>query len=133
MRVWGLGFGQRGANPKRQTPNPILAMTPSEYGAAREHEKPQDRIAREAKALERRWILESRWKGIRRDYKAADVLRLRGSLRVEHTIARLGAERLWEQLNGDDGEAVRTFGALTGAQAVQMVRAGLQAIYLSGW
>jgi isocitrate lyase len=108
-------------------------MTPTEYGAAREHEKPQDRVAREAKALQRKWILESRWKGVKREYSAADVLRLRGSFRVEHTIARLGAERLWEQLNSDDGEAVRTFGALTGAQAVQMVRAGLQAIYLSGW
>src|SRR4051812_39130473 len=69
-----------------------VGMTPTEYGAAREHEKPQDRIAREAKALERRWILESRWKGVKRDYRAADVLRLRGSFRVEHTIARLGAE-----------------------------------------
>jgi isocitrate lyase len=94
------------------------AMTPTEYGAAREYEKPQDRIAREAKALERRWILESRWKGIRRDYRAADVMRLRGSFRVEHTIARLGAERLWDQLNSEEGEPVCTFGALTGAQAV---------------
>src|SRR5205809_3207244 len=108
-------------------------MTPTEYGAAREHERPQDRVAREAKALPRKSILESRWKGMKRDYAAEDVLRLRGSFRVERTIARLGAERLWEQLNDDSGEAVRTFGALTGAQAVQMVRAGLQAIYLSGW
>jgi isocitrate lyase len=108
-------------------------MTPTEYGAAAEHEKPQDRIAREAKALERKWILDNRWKGVQRDYSAEDVLRLRGSLRLEYTLARLGAERLWAQLHGEDGEAVRTFGALTGAQAVQMVRAGLQAIYLSGW
>jgi isocitrate lyase len=108
-------------------------MTPTDYGAAIEHEKPQDRIAREAKALERKWILDNRWKDLQRAYSAEEVLRLRGSLRLEYTLARLGAERLWEQLNVEDGEAVRTFGAMTGAQAVQMVRAGLQAIYLSGW
>ena len=108
-------------------------MTPTEYGAAAEHEKVQDRIAREAKALERKWILDNRWKGLQRGYSAEDVLRLRGSLRLEYSLARLGAERLWKQLHSEDGEAVRTFGALTGAQAVQMVRAGLQAIYLSGW
>src|SRR5438552_12121185 len=108
-------------------------MTPTEYGAAPEHDKPQDRIAREAKTLERRWKISPRWKGIQREYSAEDVLRLRGSVRIEHTLARFGAERLWGQLHGDSDEPVRTFGALTGAQAVQMVRAGLQAIYLSGW
>ena len=108
-------------------------MTPTEYGAKREHERPQDRVAREAKTLERRWTVEERWSGIRRDYSAEEVLRLRGSVRIEHTIARLGAERLWALLQRESGEAVRTFGALTGAQAVQMVRAGLEAIYLSGW
>jgi len=91
-----------------------------------------EQIAREAKILERQWRAD-RWKGIKRDYTAVDVLRLRGSVRVEHTLARLGAERLWAQLTDPRGEAVRTFGALTGAQAVQMVRAGLEAIYLSGW
>jgi isocitrate lyase len=80
--------------------------------------------------LEQQWRLP-RWAGVKRDYKATDVLRLRGSVRIEHTVARLGAERLWSQLNAADRDAVRTFGALTGAQAVQMVRAGLQAIYLS--
>ena len=94
--------------------------------------KLEERIAREALILERQWRAD-RWKGITRDYKAADVVRLRGSVRVEYTLARLGAERLWAQLNDPRGEAVRTFGALTGAQAVQMVRAGLEAIYLSGW
>ena len=107
-------------------------MTPTEYGAAREHEKPQDRVAREARALESKWK-HSRWKGVRRDYGAEDVIRLRGSVKLEHTLARLGAERLWAQLHDEETDAVRTFGALTGAQAVQMVRAGLQAIYLSGW
>ena len=108
-------------------------MPPIEYGAVREHEKPQDRVAREAKALDRRWRIEQRWSGVSRDYSAEDVLRLRGSMRVEHTIARVGAERLWARLNDEEGDPVRTFGALTGAQAVQMVRAGLEAIYLSGW
>ena len=93
----------------------------------------ESRIASEAEKLEQRWESDPRWKGVRRDYSAADVLRLRGSIRVEHTLARLGAERLWSRLNDESGEPVRTFGALTGAQAVQMVRAGLQAIYLSGW
>jgi isocitrate lyase len=108
-------------------------MTPTEYGATTEHEKPQDRVAREAKTLEQKWRAETRWKGVQRDYSAEDVLRLRGSFRLDHTLARLGAERLWQQLNDESGEPVRTFGALTGAQAVQMVRAGLQSIYLSGW
>ncbi|MBX6364916.1 MAG: isocitrate lyase [Gemmatimonadetes bacterium] len=85
----------------------------------------------EVAELEARWATDPRWRGIRRDFTAEDVVRLRGSVRIEHTLARMGAERLWELLHGD--EAVRTFGALTGAQAVQMVKAGLPAIYLSGW
>jgi isocitrate lyase len=74
---------------------------------------------------------DARWEGIERTYTAEDVERLRGSVVPEHTIARLGAERLWELLHGD--EPVTALGALTGGQAVQMVKAGLQAIYLSGW
>jgi isocitrate lyase len=85
----------------------------------------------EADALTRRWGDEARWGGIERSYTAGDVLRLRGSVRIEHTLARRGAERLWRQLTS--GSYVHTFGALTGAQAVQMARAGLEAIYLSGW
>lgn len=81
--------------------------------------------------LEREWQENKRWQGIRRDYTAADVARLSGSLHVEHTLARRGAERLWHALH--EGPAVRALGALTGNQAVQQVRAGLQAIYLSGW
>ena len=108
-------------------------MTASENGTHPQHETPQDRVAREAKTLERRWSADDRWKGVQRDYSAEEVLRLRGSFKVEYSVARQGAQRLWEQLHSDDGEAVRTFGALTGAQAVQMVRAGLEAIYLSGW
>ena len=74
---------------------------------------------------------KDRFAGIRRDYSAAEVQRLAGSLRVEHTIAAHGARRLWAQLNGDS--PIAALGALTGNQAVQMVKAGLQAIYLSGW
>ncbi|HVH11438.1 MAG TPA: hypothetical protein VM759_00230, partial [Longimicrobium sp.] len=85
----------------------------------------------QVKDLDIRWMTDARWQGITRPYSAEDVVRLRGSLRVEHTVARHGAERLWQALG--EPEPVRTFGALTGAQAVQMARAGLQAIYLSGW
>jgi isocitrate lyase len=84
-----------------------------------------------ADALARRWRDEARWGGVERSYTAADVLRLRGSIHIEHTLARHGAERLWRQLTS--GSYVHTFGALTGAQAVQMARGGLEAIYLSGW
>jgi isocitrate lyase len=86
---------------------------------------------REAVELDEHWTSDPRWRGIRRDYTAADVVRLRGAVRVEHSLARLGAERLWALLG--TRESVRTFGALTGAQAVEMVKAGLEAIYLSGW
>ena len=72
-----------------------------------------------------------RWRGIERPYTAADVDRLRGPVAVEHTLARLGAERLWKLLHSDDH--VAALGALTGGQAVQMAKAGLKAIYLSGW
>ena len=72
-----------------------------------------------------------RWTGIQRDYTPADVERLRGSVRIRHTLAELGAERLWKLLNTED--YVHALGALTGNQAMQMVKAGLKAIYLSGW
>src|SRR4249920_3113996 len=72
-----------------------------------------------------------RWQGIERPYTSEDVLRLRGTVQVEHTLARLGAERLWSLLRSED--YVPALGALTGGQAVQMVKAGLKAIYLSGW
>jgi isocitrate lyase len=88
-------------------------------------------MTQQAEALRQRWATEARWTGIRRDYQPEDVLRLRPSLHVEHSLARAGAERLWHLLQTEP--YVATFGALTGAQAVQMVKAGLQAIYLSGW
>ena len=91
----------------------------------------QERIRQEAESLRTRWSSSPRWEGIERSYSAEDVLDLRGSVTVEHTLARKGAERLWDLLQTDD--LVRALGALTGAQAVEMVRAGLQAVYLSGW
>ena len=84
-----------------------------------------------AAALEQEWQRDPRWSGVTRPYSAADVLRLRGSVLEEHTLARLGADRLWDLLH--DRPYVPALGALTGGQAVQMVKAGLQAIYLSGW
>ena len=88
-------------------------------------------LSRRIEALERRWAEDERWRGITRDYSAEEVVRLQGSLIVEHTLARAGARRLWELLHSEP--YVATFGALTGAQAVQMVKAGLKAIYMSGW
>jgi isocitrate lyase len=82
-------------------------------------------------ALQQDWDKNPRWKGIRRNYEAADVVRLRGSLPVEHTIAHRGADKLWEMVN--TLPFVNTLGALTGNQALQQVKAGLKAIYLSGW
>src|ERR1043166_1250532 len=84
-----------------------------------------------ARQLESQWSADARWSGIERTYTAEQVVRLRGSVVPEHTIAKRGAERLWELLQND--EPVRALGAMTGGQAVQMVRAGLEAIYLSGW
>src|SRR5204863_8734054 len=89
------------------------------------------RIRREAQELARAWARDPRWEGIERPYAAEDVLRLRGSLRIEHTIAREGAERLWAMLTSR--EFVPALGSLTGGQAVECVKAGLPAIYLSGW
>ena len=89
------------------------------------------RIQAQADQLQATWANDERWRGIERTYGAENVVRLRGSLVPEHTLARNGAERLWELLNGD--RHVSALGALTGGQAVQMIRAGLQAIYLSGW
>ncbi|MFE9640543.1 isocitrate lyase [Nocardiopsis alba] len=82
-------------------------------------------------ALQRDWETNPRWAGIERTYSADDVVKLRGSVTEEHTLARRGAERLWNLLHTED--YVNSLGALTGNQAVQQVRAGLKAIYLSGW
>ncbi len=85
----------------------------------------------QATALRRQWATDSRWRGTERSYTADDVVRLRGSVQEDRTLARLGAQRLWTLLHEED--FVAALGALTGNQAVQQVRAGLQAIYLSGW
>ena len=77
------------------------------------------------------WATSPRWHGISRTYSADDIVRLRGTVQEEHTLARRGAERLWHLLQTED--YVAALGALTGNQAVQMIKAGLQAIYLSGW
>ena len=90
-----------------------------------------DTISQQAANLRQQWETDPRWADIARTYTAEDVIRLRGSITEEHTLARHGAERLWELLHTED--AVRALGAITGNQAVQMVKAGLQAIYLSGW
>ncbi|MFS8479645.1 MAG: isocitrate lyase [Micromonosporaceae bacterium] len=84
-----------------------------------------------AEQLQNQWRSDPRWRGVQRTYTAADVVRLRGPVQEEHTLARRGAERLWRQLHEED--YIHALGALTGNQAVQMVRAGLKAIYLSGW
>ncbi|HEU5243460.1 MAG TPA: isocitrate lyase [Gaiellaceae bacterium] len=89
------------------------------------------RVQEQVAQLEDEWRLDDRWSGIERTYTAEDVVRLRGSVVEEHTLARLGAERLWQLIRAE--QPVRALGALTGGQAVQMVRAGLEAIYLSGW
>ncbi|MBO9704032.1 MULTISPECIES: isocitrate lyase [Arthrobacter] len=88
-----------------------------------------------AAALELEWSANPRWEGIQRDYSAADVVRLRGRVSEEHTLARRGSEKLWAQLKEQQskGEHTHALGALTGNQAVQQVKAGLKAIYLSGW
>src|SRR5687767_8072378 len=91
----------------------------------------RERITEEAEELVRHWARDPRWAGVTRPYAAEDVIRLRGSLLQEHTLARHGAERLWHLLHTDDH--VAALGCLTGGQAVECVKAGLRAIYLSGW
>ncbi|HDR4603022.1 MULTISPECIES: isocitrate lyase [Bacillus] len=81
--------------------------------------------------LQESWELDTRWKGITRPYSAEDVIRLRGSIDIEHTLACRGAEKLWASLHTED--YINALGALTGNQAMQQVKAGLKAIYLSGW
>ncbi|MCM3883311.1 isocitrate lyase family protein [Frankia sp. R82] len=104
-------------------PGPAAAGAPADV-----HKERAERAERE---LADRWANDPRWADVSRTYSARDVLRLRGSVVEEHTLARLGAERLWRLLHETD--YVHALGALTGNQAVQQVRAGLKAIYLSGW
>jgi isocitrate lyase len=92
---------------------------------------PEARIQAAADQLGAAWRDDARWRGVERTYGAAEVVRLRGSVVPENTVARLGAERLWVLLQRD--QPTRALGALTGGQAVQMVKGGLEAVYLSGW
>ncbi len=85
----------------------------------------------DAQKLQKDWSENPRWKGIKRNYSAADVVRLRGSVQVDHSLAKRGAERLWRDLGKEP--FINALGALTGNQAMQQVKAGLKAIYLSGW
>jgi isocitrate lyase len=101
---------------------PFASMSEPEKSA--QYELAQD-------CLNYEWANRPRWKGVKRPYTAEDVLRLRGSIHIEHTLARLGAERLWELLQTE--AYVKALGAVTGNQAVQQVQAGLKAIYVSGW
>ena len=88
-------------------------------------------FAEQVEALEQDWAGNPRWKGVQRDYSAADVVRLRGSLTPECTLARAGASKLWQRLQ--DMDYVHALGAMTGGQAIQFAKAGLPALYLSGW
>lgn len=87
--------------------------------------------AQQIQELAKDWAENPRWKGVKRNYSADDVVRLRGSLQVEHTLAKRGADKLWNLLHTEP--FVNALGALTGNQAMQQVKAGLKAIYLSGW
>ena len=95
---------------------------------------PQERTAQyklAAQAIAQEWSTNPRWRGVERPYTADDVLRLRGSIHIEHTLARMGAERLWDLLHTEP--YINSLGAMSGNQAVQQVQAGLKAIYVSGW
>jgi isocitrate lyase len=96
-----------------------------------EHTEAVEMQALTEKQMQEFWSEDPRWQGVTRPYTPADVARLRGTVHIEHTLARLGAERLWNLLQTED--FLPTLGALTGNQAVQQVQAGLKAIYLSGW
>ncbi|MGD9409852.1 MAG: isocitrate lyase, partial [Thiohalocapsa sp.] len=90
----------------------------------------QDQI----QALEQDWTENPRWTDVRRTYSAADVVRLRGSVQPEHTYARRGAEKLWHLIHGGAKKGyLNCMGAITGGQAMQQAKAGIEAIYLSGW
>ena len=109
----------RTPDPEPHNPEP---PRPMELTSARLHTAHQ---------IEADWETNPRWEGVERPYSAEDVLTLRGSIQIEHTLARLGAERLWSLIH--DRDYVNALGAMTGGQAVQQVKAGLEAVYLSGW
>ena len=91
-------------------------------------------ITQQIADLQQDWNHNPRWQGVKRDYSATDVVRLRGSVQPEHTLARRGAEKLWQLVNGGAKKGyVNAFGAISAGQAMQQAKAGLEAVYLSGW
>src|SRR5712675_2000182 len=116
--------GKGNGNGKHAVPQRHLEHLLSDKEHAAQYALAQD-------GLNYDWATNSRWRGVERPYTAEDVLRLRGSIRIEHTLARMGAERLWQLLQTEP--YVSSLGAMTGNQAVQQVQAGLKAIYVSGW
>ncbi len=106
-------------------------QSPANFAPLHDEEEKTRPYALAEECLNQEWRNNPRWRGIERPYSAEDVLRLRGSVHIEHTLARLGAERLWELLQSET--YVNALGAVTGNQAVQQVQAGLKAIYVSGW
>jgi isocitrate lyase len=106
-------------------------MTAQNTWAATSARRTRSQFDQDVEALEQEWATNPRWKGIERTYTAADVVALRGSMPLRHTLAEYGADQLWTLLTGPD--YVNALGAMTGGQAVQMVKAGLKAIYVSGW
>src|ERR1700692_1390332 len=106
-------------------------QSPSNFAPMHDEEEKLKQSSLAQNGLTDEWKNNSRWRGIERPYSAEDVLRLRGSVQIEHTLARVGAERLWELLQSE--AYVKAVGAVTGNQAVQQVQAGLKAIYVSGW
>lgn len=119
MSVNGNGHSQQ-RSTSQHTREPFLSE---------EERRAQYALAQECMSQD--WANNPRWKGVERPYTAEDVLRLRGSIHIEHTLARLGAERLWDLIQFEP--YVNALGAMTGNQAVQQVQAGLKAIYVSGW
>ncbi len=113
----------------------VVVLSRNGAQAHRRQEDPMDvatsSFARQVESLEADWETNPRWNGVRRDYSAADVVSLRGSVNPECTLARDGARKLWRMLN--DAEYTHALGAMTGAQAVQYAKAGLPALYVSGW
>src|SRR6185295_1136782 len=130
--------GLQGALPDPRFPTPLTtelplipARSPRRKAMTPHPAQPNQTIPNPAPPGASRLGVRGRWEGIHRPYGAEDVARLRGSVTIEHTLGRMGAERRWELLNTRD--YVPALGALTGGQAVQQVKAGLEAIYLSGW
>ena len=109
----------------------LMASARLGFVAAQLARRKDDCSEKERFDITQTWKTDPRWKGVERPYTAEDVDRLRGTVHVEHTLARLGAERLWQMMHEDN--YVAALGAMTGNQAIEMVQAGLKAIYVSGW